>query len=131
MSTKAIDQDTQLRSLEHLVGHTIKAVIENPCGKRDVSVVLITETGCWLALDADGGTHDEKPYVTIDPPYAGSSDVPLSDYLSAVDMVQAGLVNQATYELLREKERAARAAERKAEADRLRRKLQELEGGAA
>ena len=131
MSTKAIDQDTQLRSLEHLVGHTIKAVIENPCGKRDVSVVLITETGCWLALDTDGGTHDEKPYVMVDPPYASSSDVPLSEYLTAVDMMHAGLVNQATYELLREKERAAQAAERKAEADRLRRKLQELEGGVA
>ena len=121
MSTPAIDQEIQIRRLENLVGHTIKAVIENPSGKRDVSAVLITETGCWLALDADGGTCDEKPYVTVDPPYAGSSDVPLSEYLTAVDMMHAGLINLPTYELLRAKEREALAAERNAYADRLRR----------
>lgn len=127
----SIDQDIQLRNLEDLVGHTIKAVIENPVGKRDVAVVIVTETGCWLALNAEGGSYDEAPTIEVDPSYYGGSDIPLGDYLSAGDAFQNGLINQATYELLRVKEEEARQAEKKAKAARLRKQLAELEGGAA
>lgn len=124
----SLDQDIQLRSLDSLVGHTIKAVIENPCGKRDVGVVIVTDTGCYLALKAEGGSYDEAPTIEVEPTYYGAQDIPLGDYLSAGDAFHNGLINQATYELLRVKEMEEKEAEKKAKADRLRRQLAELEG---
>jgi hypothetical protein len=124
----SLDQDIQLRSLDSLVGHTIKAVIENPCGKRDVGVVIVTETGCYIALSAEGGSYDEAPTIEVEPSFYGSSDIPLGDYLSAGDAFHNGLINQSTYELLKVKEAEEREAEKKAKADRLRKQLAELEG---
>lgn len=131
MSNTPLDQDCQIRDWEGLVGHTIKAVIQSPAGALDVSAVIITETGCWMALDADGGSYEEKPYVEIHPPYGGGQDIPLDRYVSATDMWQAGLINQSTHQMLRAKEEEKEAAERKVKADRLRKQLQELEGGAS
>lgn len=126
----SLDQDMQIRNLDDLVGHTIKAVIE-PTGKREVGIVIVTETGCWLALNAEGGSYDEAPTIEVDPPYYGGCDVPLGDYLSARDAFMNGLVNQPTYELLRAKELEEAEAKKKEKADRLRKQLAELEGGAA
>ena len=129
MSSIQLDQDCQLRNWESLVGHTVKAVIQSPAGKRDVSAVIITETGCWMALSADGG-YESAQDVEIDRPTFGSDpDIPLNRYVSATDMWRAGLINQATYRLLKEAEEEEKAAERKAKEDRLRKQLQELEGG--
>ena len=124
-----LDQDVQIRSLEGLVGHTIKAVMV-PTGKRQADIVIVTETGCWLAIQAEGGTYDEDLTLEVDPPYYGSQDIPLGDYLSAHDAFHHGLVNQPTYELLKAKEQEAREAEKKVKADRLRKQLADLEGGA-
>jgi len=125
----SLDQDIQLRSLDSLVGHTIKAVIENPCGKRDVGVVIVTETGCYLALSAEGGVCDEAPTIEVEPSFYSSSDIPLGEYLSAWDYFEHGLINKATYELLLVKELEDKEAEKKVKADRLRKQLAELEGG--
>ena len=126
--TTNLDQDIQLRDWKDLVGHTIKAVIDDPLGKRDAQVVIVTETGCWMALDAEGGYHDEAPTIEVLPSFYGGSDVPLSDYISAGDAFHNGLINPATYELMRVKEEEEREAEKKAKADRLRKMLAELEG---
>lgn len=128
-ATTDLDQDCQIRDWNGLVGHTIKAVI-NPTGKREVSVILITETGCWMALDATGGSYDEKPIIEIDPPNWGQPEIALSEYLTAADAFHAGLINAPTYELLREKEVAEEKAKNKAMADRLRKQLAALEGDA-
>jgi len=125
----SLDQDIQLRNLDSLVGHTIKAVIENPTGRRDADVVIVTETGCWLAISAEGGSYDEAPTIEVEPSFYGSSDIPLGDYLSAWDSFEHGLINKATYELLLVKELEEKEAEKKVKADRLRNQLAELEGG--
>lgn len=130
MSTTTLSQDCQIRDFDDLVGHTIKAVI-TPSGKRDVSLVIVTETGCWIAFDAEGGSADEKPYIEIDPPYSGGRDIPLDQYLTAGDLLHAGLINQPTHELLKEKEDQEEAALKKAKVDYLRKQLVELEGSAA
>ena len=124
-----LPRDCQIRDVKNLVGHTIKAVIENPTGPQNVDVVIVTETGCWLALNAEGGSYEDKPYLVTHPPYAGGADVPLEEYLSAQDALLAGLVNQPTYELLRARELEAEAADKKARAEKLRRELAALEGG--
>lgn len=127
---KDLDQDRQIRDFNALLGHTIKAVI-HPSGPREVSLVLITETGCWMALDATGGDYEEKPTIEIDPPYYGYDDVPLDQYLSAADSRNSGLINQAAYELLKAREDQRDAEQKKAKVEALRKQLAELEGGAA
>jgi hypothetical protein len=124
-----LDQEIQLRDLNSLVGHTIKAVIEGPMGKSDVDIVIITETGCWLALKAEGGGYDEAPTIETHPYYGG--DRPLGDYLSAMDALHHGLINKTTFELLRAKEMEEKEAENKERIDRLRKQLADLEGGAS
>jgi hypothetical protein len=126
----SLDQDIQLRYIDALVGHTIKAVIENPTGKRQVDIVIVTDTGCYLALSAEGGSYsyDEAPTIEVEPSFYGSSDIPLGEYLSAWDSFENGLINKATYELLLTKELEEKEAEKKAKADRLRKQLAELEG---
>jgi len=124
-----LDQDIQLRNIDSLIGHTIKAVIENPTGKRLVEIVIVTETGCYLALSAEGGGCDEAPTIEVEPTYYGAGDIPLGEYLSAWDYFEHGLINKATYELLLVKELEDKEAEKKVKADRLRKQLAELEGG--
>lgn len=126
-----LDQDRQIRDWDGLVGHTIKAVVVSPAGPLDVAAVLVTETGCWMAIDAENGSHDEAPSVFVSPPFYGGKDVPLDQYLSAADCRHAGLVNHATYELLKAKEDAKKSEAKKRKAEHLRRQLAELEGGAA
>ena len=125
----SIAEDSQIRSLDGLVGHTIKAVIQKQGRKREVDLVIVTETGCWLALYAQGGSHDEAATLNIDPPYFGSNDVPLADYLSAQEVFDHGLANLGTYEFLKAKEEALEAFEKKAKVESLRKQLEELEGG--
>lgn len=122
----SLDQDIQLRSAESLVGHTIKAVIQSTCGKRQVGLVIVTETGCWLALDAEN--DGDEAILEVDPLYSGGKDIPLGDYLSAHDAFTHGLINKPTHDFLRAKEDAAEAEEKKRKADRLRKELAELEG---
>lgn len=126
----SLDQDIQIRSLEGLIGHTIKAVMK-PTGKRQADIVIVTETGCWLALQAEGGSYDEAPTLEVDPPYYGGQDIPLGDYLSAHDAFCNGLVNQPTYELLKAKEAEEAEAQKKVKANLLRKQLAKLEGGVA
>ena len=124
----SLDQDIQLRSLEGLVGHTIKAVIQSSGGKRSARLVIVTETGCWLALNPEN--DGDYAILEVEPPFAGGSDIPLGDYLSAHDAFTNGLINKPTHDILRAKEDEAAAAEKKRKADRLRKELAELEGGA-
>ena len=125
----SLDQETQLRSVNGLIGHTIKAVIESTNGKRKVTLVIVTETGCWLALDAEN--DGEYAILAVDAPIYGGNSPALSDYLSAHDAFNNGLINMPTHEILRKKELEAVAAEKKRKAEWLRKELDELEGGAA
>ena len=127
----SLDQDIQIRDLQDLVGHTIKAVIEQTVGKREADLVIVTETGCYLVLNAEGGTYDEEPTIEVEPSFYGGSDIPLGDYISANEAFRSGLINYPTYELLEAKEIEAAQAEKKKKADYLRKQLAELEGGAS
>lgn len=123
----SLDQEIQLRRAESLVGHTIKAVIESTGGKRQARLVIVTETGCWLALDPEN--DGDCAILEVEPSFAGGSDIPLGDYLSAHDAFTHGLINKPTHDVLRAKEDEAEAEEKKRKADWLRKELAELEGG--
>jgi len=125
----SLDQETQLRSVNGLIGHTIKAVIQSTGGKRQVSLVIVTETGCWLALDAQN--DGDYAILEVEPTFYGGADIPLGDYLSAHDAFTNGLINKAAYDILKAKETEAEVAKINARAKRLREELAKLEGGAA
>lgn len=119
----ALPEGVQLTCFEDLVGHTIKAVVESPNGKwsMDGGVLLVTETNCWAAIEP--GEECVKMHRRF-----GCSNTLLSDYLSPLDMKTAGLVTEAQYQFLREKEVASMREKDRKEAERLRTMAAELEG---
>ena len=127
MTGALLKKNRQLREWTDLTGHTIKSVIDYPCGKRNVSAVIITETGCWMVLDTEGNAFYEKPLILVDPPYCGGQDIPLDEYLSAREMLHAGLINDATYKVLDDKQRQEADRAKKAKVELLRKQLEELE----
>ena len=121
-----LPEGQQFSQWESLVGHTIRAAIEDPNGREHADFVIVTETNCWLALAAetDGCGDDDTKAVIIGKGY-GAPKV-LSDYVSATMLSVHNCVSPAEFAALHEIEvqrkakwDAARAARLRAEADRL------------
>lgn len=134
----SLDQNKMLTNFVDLVGHTFKAAIESPCGKHAEpgSLVLITETGCWAVLTIRGYSLEDA-YFSLDQKqqtggYRGEPvrNLTIHDFLSANELLSEGIISDAEYKLLRDKELAAERAEKIAKAERIRKELAELEGGA-
>jgi len=131
-SEDELPANKRFENFDQLVGHTIKAVFTDTSGRFDVSLVIVTETGCWLAADAENGSFDEAASFDVVRPYARSyystNEQPtLHDYVPAIDLFRAGVVNKGVYEHLKgiEAERDRAAIERRA--NDLRRQLEALE----
>lgn len=126
-----------------LVGHTIKAVITHPTGRLgdEVDMVIVTETLCWLVLEADQPyCVEERATVSVRPCRGGqwshSSQAvkpaeTLHDYLGAAEMLSNGLVSHPQYLALVQIEEQANEDARQKKADALRKQLAALEGSAA
>jgi hypothetical protein len=100
---------------------TIRCVISNPSGPRgySVSAVVVFEDDTWSTLIAQGaGACEDEAHITL-----GSDSLNparITDYLSAQDLLQAGMVNQAQFEHLRAIEDAKRKEHLLRQAERLR-----------
>lgn len=130
---KTLKHGEQLFDSSELVGHTILAVISDPAGpfSDGTEIVIVTETRCWMVIEAeDGYSCEEAASAVIQHKGHGNSKV-LNDYLSAADMRHAGLCGQGEYELLRKSETEREEKKKAEKADRLRKQLAELTGGAA
>lgn len=136
---ESLDHNKMLTRDLELVGHTIKAVVESPCGKHTEpgSMVLVTETGCWAVITIRGYSLEEA-YCSLDQKqqtggYRGEPvrSLTIHDFLSAAELLSEGIIGDAEHKLLREKELVAERAEKIAKAERMRKELIELEGGAA
>lgn len=133
----------RLTDENQLDGHTIKAVISCPSGRLgdQVDMVIVTETLCWLVLEtSDNYCHEERASVQVRQCSGGrwsnSTQAPkpaetLHDYLSAEQMLRYGLVSHGQHAALLALEKEAEEKERSQKAERLRKQLAELEGGAA
>lgn len=115
-----LPHDKQLTRESELVGHTIAAMVMEPCGAVNADVVIVTETGCWLVIVAE--VDDDEPILNVNT----STVRVLRDYLSAGDMLSAGLILEGEFDAIRtaemERERIVkqqRARNLRQEADRL------------
>lgn len=94
-----------------LVGHTIKAVIEDPAGIKEADVLIITETNCFLPVRAIPEDQDTASISTGQGFF--SSPSALSEWASARELLDAGAINAGEYQALKEAE-DRRKAEAKA-----------------
>lgn len=106
-----------IKNLADWQGKTIRAVIEHPSGVRGhaVSAVVVFEDDTWSGLVADGGSCDDEAYLAL---LGGAR--PITDYLSAKDLMAARMVNQAQHEHLLAQEESRRQADLRNRAESLR-----------
>ena len=138
---KALPSRTRLTSEEQLEGHTIKAMVTCPNGRLRyrASLVIVTETLCWLVLDtSDSYCSEEKASIDVRQcssrgysSNCGKPEEALHDYLGASDMFHYGLISSAQRDALLEIEAAVEKNEKQKKAAELRKQLAALEGGAA
>jgi hypothetical protein len=130
MSTQLAEQLTEL---EALVGQTIKAVISSPNGhaqdKRPADYVIVTESGSWLAMSC--GDDFNNPTIQVDGLSYACRQRQLLDYLTPLDLFQAGLINKAERDLIDERETIEKGKIKAEKIARLLQEISDLEGGAA
>ena len=128
---KTLPEGEQLFSLESLVGHTIRAVVTCPNGELQCQAVLVTETDCWLALDAEmaGCCPEDGVDVKVCGDHWRPKSQTLSQYLSVEDMRFSNLATPAQLAGLQAIADQKAAAEKAEKAARLRKQLAQLEGG--
>lgn len=110
-----LPSNMRLTKESELSGHTIAALITNPSGpavtySNSDFVVIVTATRCWLVLEAE--CDDDSAHMSVRG--ATYDKASLNDYVSAHDMLMAGLIHQCQYEAAR-----AQEAEKVKEAQRL------------
>lgn len=97
---------------------TVRCVIERPSGLRGhtVSAVVVFDDDTWSTLVAHGsGACEDDAYLDL-----GVGWHPITDYLSAQDLLQARMVNHAQFEHLKSLEDANRKNDLLKQAERLR-----------
>lgn len=99
----------------------VRCVIDRPSGRRghDVAAVVVFEDDTWstLAAQTDGLCGDDG-YLSLGS--GGGLGHRITDFLSAQDLLQARMVNQAQFEYLKAQEDIARKADLLQRAEKLR-----------
>ena len=119
----------QLTDVSELAGHTIKAAIDAPGGRYDCDLVIVTETGCWLAIQAekDGCCSDDGAVLEVIGARHYHAKYLLSDFASAIMLKTHGVINQGEFELLRSIEVEREEKQNAERATRLRAQLAAIE----
>lgn len=121
-----LPEGVRLTDIHELAGHTIKAVFEGMECKQPADLVIVTETRCWMALQA---VEDGPDNTFIGDSYGTSSN--LGDFVAATDLLQAGCITGDEHVVLKAAEDKTKAEEQARHAAYYRRKLAELEGNKA
>lgn len=117
-----LPENERLKYWSDLEGHTIAATFEDPLGRFDVELVIVTTTGCWLVVSSEiEDSEHSRIYVE-----QHTGEV-LSDFVSARELLNAGLISQVEFTQLDGVEKARKEEENKRKAERLRKQLAELE----
>jgi hypothetical protein len=129
---KTLPEGKQLFSLEALQDHTIRAVVSDPSGELYCHVVFVTETNCWVAVEAEmaGFCAEDGVDIKVCGDSWSNKVQTLSQYLSVADMKYANLATPGELAALQAIEDKKAADEKAKKAAQLRRELSELEGGA-
>lgn len=124
-----LPSNSRLQSMDELIGHEVRAMFDETRGIHgSAALVIVTATGCWLALDIEGYGIDDA-YVTATRDYS-STPVELVGYVPAAQLLAANCVTDAEYRRLKALEDEHAEVERQRKANHLRRQLAELEGKA-
>lgn len=113
-----LPRDKQLTDLTELIGHTVKLVFEGTDLKTmpfNADAVIVTETGCFIALKADD--DDLFPVNPYRPEQLGA-------FVTTHAMARSGLMGQEQVAIQRRKDEIARVAELRNEAADMRRSAQ-------
>lgn len=135
---KTLPHNKRLESFQELVGHTIAHVFDD-CWELEGEgeVIFVTETRCWLVLDADVHLDEHAEIkVATDTEFSWKRNqrgraALLSDYVQPGELFHAGLCTAGELELLKQQQANRTAAEHAKQAEVLRAQLAALEGGAA
>lgn len=122
-----LPSNSRLIDEAELVGHEIRAMFVQVRGTLGYpNTVIVTATGCWLVLGISGSDLDDA-YIKVDTGDIWREPVELIGYVPADDLLDANCVTDAEYRRLKalEDQQMAKATER--EAERLRKRLAELE----
>lgn len=126
-----LPQNLHLTDISELVGHTIKAAIENPNGRRQVDFLIVTETNCWIAFDGEPGDDDESAFARIvGPGYGNTKPTALSDFACPLALKNHGCISESEYTYLQEKDDENKRLANVAYAARLRAHAARLEAEA-
>lgn len=125
---------SRLTDADQLVGHEVRAVFTDTVGTYGhAEMVIVTATGCWLAMDIQGVSLEDAE-LTVIRPYS-SKPVELIGYVPASQLRSESCVTDSEYHRLKaledehkETERQHKETERQRKANRLRQELAELEG---
>ena len=121
-----LPENIQLFDIADLKGHTIRAAIDYGHGRYHADIVLVTATGCWLALEAEvDGCGDDSAEVKVVRKNWRAETITLHDYVNADTLFNEGCItaSERTHllgvEAERRKQNAADRAQRlRAEAER-------------
>ena len=127
---EVLPQNVRLDGPENLIGHKIVAVVEDCAGRKagGGELLIVTETGCWLILAP--GDDGESPQIVTERGKSWASTETISDYATAIQMLQAGLITNAQYDYLRAEEKKREDEKKARRAAALRAELKKLEGSA-
>jgi hypothetical protein len=121
-----LPHNQRLLHTAELIGHTIAAMIIDPCGSMASScAVVVTETRCWLVIEAENDAIDEEPRISL--ARSGGPSRVLSDYLTASDMLAAGLLHKGEFDAIRNIEIEKERQQKVDRAERMRKQLTALE----
>ena len=122
-----LPMNTRLTSFDQLIGHTIKAAFTETFAYFDTSLVLVTETGCWLTADAENGWLEEPASLVVGYDYQAPEAETLSHFVCPFDLLNAGCISSSEYQQLKALEDERNAKQREKTASRLRAELVRLE----
>ncbi len=117
----------RLNDFCQLVGHTIKAAFTDTGAYFDTALVLVTETGCWLAADAENGMYEEPAELVVLYEYQAPRAETLGDFVRPLDLQITGCISSVEYQQLKALEDERNAKHRDRTAARLRAELARLE----
>lgn len=126
--------DTRLEYIADLRGETILAVFDC-CDGADL--LIVTENRNWIVLDAEAGySCDDGATIEVvrQPPlsrYDGTvrQEESIADYVTPRELLSAGVITPAAFQVLQERADAKAAEERQRKVDRLRFELEKLNAG--
>jgi hypothetical protein len=123
-----LPENLRLTRLEQLVGHTILGAFESRQSfDNGDSIVLVTQTNCWMVIDADTDGGSSSTYAQIDN-HVGYPRKPITDYVEPAELLEARCITQAEHDAVVAKEAEEKRQRDQARADRLRAELRRLEG---